>query len=414
MLRGYALYVAIMILFMVSLICGSLLMLYDLNDKEYYIYETDRRLRNNVESTFNELSTAEIEQGVIVKDLFGEKRDSVEMSSGNWGMLSYISVKAFSGDRSRSKSALMGPLLHSKEEYAIYLANSNKTFSLCGNTLIKGKCFIPESGVKRIHIDGIDFMGDQLIEGDQEKSTSALPEIRKEFTDHVASYLQGKFDDKDSVMIFTGDSVKVLRSFRERTLVMKNSGPMVLENIEYRGKIIIQASGWVEIKNTAILEDIVIMAPVIFIDEGFKGSGQFFASDSLMTGNDCKFLYPSVLAVIGIKDTASAMLNLGEGSKVMGAVFNYQQKQAVNNRNLLSLSKDSEVYGQVYSNGLLEIKGSVYGSVVCEKFILRTNSSIYENHLLDATVDISKLPEGFIGVSLLKENKDLDILKWLN
>ena len=53
MLRAFALYVALMISVVVALICGSLLTLYYLNDKEYYLVETDRRLRNNVESAFN-------------------------------------------------------------------------------------------------------------------------------------------------------------------------------------------------------------------------------------------------------------------------------------------------------------------------------------------------------------------------
>ena len=93
MLRAFALYVALMISVVVALICGSLLTLYYLNDKEYYLVETDRRLRNNVESAFNWVRENELKEGVVVKDLFSENRYSVKVTTRDWGFLNLISCK---------------------------------------------------------------------------------------------------------------------------------------------------------------------------------------------------------------------------------------------------------------------------------------------------------------------------------
>ncbi|MCX6181891.1 MAG: hypothetical protein NT150_08195 [Bacteroidetes bacterium] len=415
MLRAFALYVALMISVIVALICGSLLTLYYLNDRETYIYETDARLRSNVESAFNWMRENQIKEGVEVKDLFGENRDSVELKTRSWGLFNLITVKAFSGSRSKNKSALLGGLLHHKNEYALYMGNSNKPLSLCGRTNITGNAFVPEAGVERAYIEGQNFMGNKLINGEQKTSASALPELKMEAIDNISKYLNGDKMDGDSVLAFSKDSTKIIQSFGENALVISSAAPIVLDNIELRGKIIIRSAQWVQVKKSAILEDVLVFAPFVFIDDDFSGSGQFYASDSLLAGMDCKLNYPSVLAVINASSSdKSSLLKVGEGSKIQGAVFSFQEKQSIRNKNILILLKDTEVYGQVYSNGYLELQGEVFGSVVCAQFLLKTPSSVYENHLLNTTIDISQLPKGFVGFYLLKEDTQFEISKWLN
>jgi hypothetical protein len=218
MLRAFALYVALMISVVVALICGSLLTLYYLNDKEYYLVETDRRLRNNVESAFNWVCENELKEGVVVKDLFSENRDSVKITTRDWGFLNLISCKAFSGSRSKTKSALMGPLMHSKVEYALYMGNSNKPLSLCGEVKLMGDCYVPDAGVKRAYIEGQNFMGDKLINGEEKKSASSLPEINKEFVTNILTYLKGEHHLEDSVLAYSADSAKVINFLGEKVL----------------------------------------------------------------------------------------------------------------------------------------------------------------------------------------------------
>jgi hypothetical protein len=413
MLRAFALYVALMISVVVALICGSLLTLYYLNDKEYYLVETDRRLRNNVESAFSWVRENELKEGVVVKDLFEENRDSVQITTRDWGFLNLISCKAFSGSRSKTKSALMGPLMHSSIDYALYMGNSNKPLSLCGEVKLMGDCFVPDAGVRRAYIEGQNFMGDKLINGEEKKSASSLPEINKEFVTNVLPYLKGEHHPEDSVLAYSADSTKVINFSGEKVLLLRSSSPIVLSNIQYKGKVIVQSSQWIRVKKDAQLEDILLFAPAIFVDDDFKGSAQFIASDSLVVGEDCNFLYPTVLAVVNeSQDDKSVVLTIGEGTQVKGAVISYKEKQSVRSRNFVALAKETEVFGLVYSNGFLELKGEVFGSVVCQSFILRTASSVYENHLLNTTIDITKLPKNYVGVNWLKKESHYDIIKF--
>ena len=53
-------------------------------------------------------------------------------------------------------------------------------------------------------------------------------------------------------------------------------------------------------------------------------------------------------------------------------------------------------------------------NVFCKSFILRTPSSVYENHLMDVAIDRIALSEYFVGVALTEEINHHQIIKWLN
>ena len=59
------------------------------------------------------------------------------------------------------------------------------------------------------------------------------------------------------------------------------------------------------------------------------------------------------------------------------------------------------------------MKGQVHGSLYTDKFLLSTPSSVYENHLLNATIDASALPASFVGVGLLNTNSEKKVVAWL-
>ena len=46
-------------------------------------------------------------------------------------------------------------------------------------------------------------------------------------------------------------------------------------------------------------------------------------------------------------------------------------------------------------------------------FMLNTPSSVYENHLLDITIDWSQLSEHFTGINLINESDSRSVVKWL-
>ena len=84
------------------------------------------------------------------------------------------------------------------------------------------------------------------------------------------------------------------------------------------------------------------------------------------------------------------------------------------NQAIVSIGKETEITGQVYSSELLELKGGIIGGAFCKKLILKTPSSVYENHLMDAVINREELSENFVGVPLTETIKNQRIIKWLN
>src|SRR6202008_4163969 len=98
----------------------------------------------------------------------------------------------------------------------------------------------------------------------------------------------------------------------------------------------------------------------------------------------------------------------GEKSKIKGSVFGLQKTGNDKNRLLLSIGKETEIYGQVYCSDATDLKGTVYGNLTTNKIVLITPAAVYKNHLLNAVVDFSKLPKAFVGANLLNRNLKKD------
>ena len=67
----------------------------------------------------------------------------------------------------------------------------------------------------------------------------------------------------------------------------------------------------------------------------------------------------------------------------------------------------------VYVVGYTELKGSIHGSLISSRLLLRTAAATYENHLLNAEIDLSKLPKDFVGSAVLASMPTQRMIKWL-
>ena len=77
------------------------------------------------------------------------------------------------------------------------------------------------------------------------------------------------------------------------------------------------------------------------------------------------------------------------------------------------LKKNSCVYGTVFSNGYADLQGIINGSLTCSKIMLNTPSSVYENHLLNAEIDVTKLSKYYVGINCVEVSEKKKIVKWL-
>ena len=88
---------------------------------------------------------------------------------------------------------------------------------------------------------------------------------------------------------------------------------------------------------------------------------------------------------------------------------NYPRKKSL----FFYLDKDSVLEGQARIEGKVSLKGSIYGQLVCEGFYLKTASGVFENNLLDAILDSSKISPYFCSSKLFNPQNASKIIQWL-
>ena len=98
----------------------------------------------------------------------------------------------------------------------------------------------------------------------------------------------------------------------------------------------------------------------------------------------------------------------------MGYVFASTSGDDFQKHVTISIEKNAVVYGSVYSTELVDLKATVIGSVTCAKFVLKTNSAVYENHLMNAVIDRTKRNEAYVGSLLSNSESGIkSVVQWL-
>lgn len=121
--------------------------------------------------------------------------------------------------------------------------------------------------------------------------------------------------------------------------------------------------------------------------------------------------YPSSFLLSGISGNIAIVFK--EGVQVQGEVILSGEDKTINN-GLMQIEEEVQITGNVYCFDKIELKGKIKGSITCNKFLLRTSSSIYENHILNGEVNLNERPENYLGVKWNNKNQARGIIKWLN
>jgi cytoskeletal protein CcmA (bactofilin family) len=213
---------------------------------------------------------------------------------------------------------------------------------------------------------------------------------------------------------------RIIISFKEKTKGVYSKEAIVLEDTEITGNIIIKSDTLIRIKNTALLKDLILIAPIIEVEDGTIGSFQSIASKKITIGKNCKLNYPSALVLFQdnynnpnsiLNNTLDNQIFIDSATIIKGSICYFQTKEITDFKTQIVLEKDARIKGQVYCNGNFELKGSVSGSVYTKQFIANQSGSIFVNHIYNGIIENQNIPNIFGGIILDKESKT--IMKWL-
>ena len=349
--------------------------------------------------------------------------DSREYSTLNvqrhfWGVFENIRSKATIKTYQFEKKALAGGVQKSEDRPALYLRDNNKALVLVGNTKIEGVAYLPKQGAKPGNISGQSYYGSQLIYGQVRQSSS-----QKKLSGNLITHLRKLYrqaDDSQDIQYLNIDRLKKHEvSFSEKMQTVYSNDTIVLQDVELIGHIKVRSRSKIIVDPTAKLKDVVLIAPEIEIRGHSRVTCQAIAFKKITVGKNSQLEYPSALVLFQDSEPDSKPFKPGEQqhikidseAKISGVVL-YEGKIAANNyRPQVIIEENAHITGEVYCNQNLELKGTVFGTVLTNNFVANQSGSIYQNHIYNGTIISNELPEEFAG--LLLHNQKKGVGKWL-
>ncbi|MDP2684147.1 MAG: hypothetical protein Q8P20_03755 [bacterium] len=396
MIKASSLLYAIFVCLIVSLLCGGLVIIFNLQFslKEHFLIEED--LINTsynhrlliLEKLGNDIS---LKQGEIVSE---ENFITTNYKVTNWGNYNILKmVTSFKKD-TIYKNILFGS--SSRESYpAVYVTDAQEPLYIGGNTKINGEIKVSIKGIKPGYLNNQNFIGTLPNKDQVGLSKNSLPKL--DITNSIIPELTIiKFAEEV-------DNSKIYNSFHKPTILLKYTGITNIENTDLAGNIIIESQDSIHIKKSSNLLDVIIKAPSVSFEEGFEGRVQVFAEKNVFLSKEVKLMYPSCIHVKSDNLLQKNKIFLDENSVLVGAII-LDDANVIGVQKTIDIEKKAILYGDIYCKGKIQLNGKIFGSVYTNKFYYQTDSGLYDNYIIDGEIDIKKLPIDFIGVPLFTEN----------
>lgn len=352
-------------------------------------------------------------------DLKDEDYKSLKVHCEFWGVFEKVISISKIKNNTIKKVAIIGGVQSKKDRLALYLQDNNKPLVLVKDTKINGLVYLPRQGVKPGTISGEFYYGSKLIYGES-RIAQNLPqffsEYNKQFTDieHIIS------NAKEGQFLDIKDSETYKNSFFEPTKFMFSSSEIYLGNLSLIGNIIVQSKTKIVVDPSCVLKDVILIAPEIEIQNNVKGNFQVIASKNIVIGEHVELDYPSALVINKKQLLQTDKTDISEeqskitvnSNTIVKGMIVYIDASAIDNFKVqVELKDKASLFGEIYCNKNLELKGTVFGSVFTNNFIAKQSGSIYQNHIYNGSIIASELPQEYVG--LLFENSKKGIAKWL-
>ena len=334
----------------------------------------------------------------LYSDVFA---DSVRVSVHPWGFYRLAVISEVHRRTAVRKYFLFSDDLSKNElKPSLYFSDPHRYLSIGGSTYLGDGTWLPAYGVRKAYVNGIGYYRDSLVQGTSYEAKDSLPSPRENLKEMYTKTLEwaNEADSTTTLEAIAGKG-SLFNSFKNKTLAVLCPDDAELEDIRISGNVILCGKNLV-IRHTATLENCIVLARSIKIDDKFKGSGQFIAEQAISTGDSCTFGPPAVF--YSESGTIDGLIRLGGGCTFTGDII--QTEYVSPFAEILTLGKGTKLTGQVYCNGIVSVSASVlFGSMFCRGFIYRTKKGVYNNFLLNVCIDYQRLPGEYGGIALTGE-----------
>jgi hypothetical protein len=406
-ISGSGLYYAIGVAVIAGLLSSAFLLLTYFHRLEHLRASSQLRVVQNFRQAWLVLMDANtpVAMNTDQRLSIGLEIDTVMASRESWGLLEVASTICTSQQMSISRNALVGGI-SSRTPNAVEMAYGEK-LTVCGNTSIVGDCLIPGGDVEMKTIDNRPYTGPQpAIEGDIASATTSIRDIHPDVIESMNDVWKLQTSNYEPQVIPLDDT----NSFSEPTRILVTAFEGV-SPVNLKGNIIWISKTPILLDSRSNLEDIIVVCPSIQIGSNFRGSAQFFVTDSMLVEEYAELTYPS--SIVFHPNAQRQFLRLANNSRVEGLIVARTEVQKKKGNVIASIQNGATVEGAIYWNGYVSLKGKVSGSIVANGFFLQTPSATYENHIQDGVIDVRQLDFRFVGLDIYSATRKKDLIKWL-
>lgn len=345
-------------------------------------------------------------------ELYDGIPDSLFYTRELWGCIPVASITVTSNGRRKRASMFYGASSHQYRDACLYVSDHGGPLSVTGNTHIEGNAYLPKSGL-RSGFGQQDFSGKNFIDGEIAVSSKTLPPINSALNENI-KYLATLIEDTlQKFERLSSDSLS--QSFFSAARFIKLNKLGLIGERKISGKLMLVSDSVIEVSPTADIEDVVLIAPYIRFKQGFKGSVQAFALDSITVEGQCYLYYPSSIAGIGRNNKAGstgAIISMKEDAIIEGLVLGLKPELTSNIKPVVRVDKQAVVKGLVYNAGFTYLNGKVEGAVFTDFFLEQQGSMSIENTLTDVTIVQSRWFTVANYFSLFHHAYHPKIIKW--
>jgi cytoskeletal protein CcmA (bactofilin family) len=410
-LKSGALQYAIFVSVLIAIVVFAFMSLSFLQSKLRVRSNSFKNAISNANQAFELTKREEVPYGIYYPKTLNDLNRRTKIEKSTWGAFELLKVHSDFHNESFRKAALMGGL--AKDKPALYLQDLNRPLVLVGNTRIEGNVHLPLKGVKRGSIKGKSYYGEELIYGPIYTSGGSLPSLNNRYS--VLNQIDSLLEIEEIVTLESQVSSDLVNSFFDKTIILGSHATIDSQESKFIGNLILHSDTSIFVSNKSVIEDVILSAPVIIVEEGFEGSFQALAKDRIEIGRNCKLNYPSSLVLIDKEiqptENTSKQIVIQENCDIRGVVAYFSETGKESNSSQIFVGEDSTIVGEVYCELNTELKGTIQGMISTKGFVHFQGSASYQNHIFNGRILGNLLPEQYCGLDI--GNSAKGVAKWL-
>lgn len=339
------------------------------------------RQRANLESAFvlygadsTWISRLDGERTLLLYDSLPDSR--VRIAARPWGL--YEAVRVEASDPRIASVRLFGSAGALPESCTFWYATEAASLTLTGRTALHGRLRLPRHGVQYGQIRSVFFSGERIAGDRVGYAGKELPALRpgvRRLTDSLFSLLDRPDNREpvpDSLCVAFGDPAPRLLDGSNMVQGTRIEGMAVLLGDE------------VVIDSTCRLQNILVVGRTIRVGDGFRGTVQLFASDTILVGKDVTLGYPS--GVFVARGNPDRYAEIGPGSRIEGyAIVDGDGRPDIKRANYRQ-DRTAVVRGLLWVDGAAQVQGIVSGCLVANRLAYYSSEGYYEDMLYDLTL----------------------------